>query len=261
MKNLNICACVGVWKEGETLHYTFDNLLRYCNHIAVLADCPDEKTEKFVLSYKEKYPDIFEIGYSTVPPLRDKNHVRRRTKVYASQLNEEKLALIKKINEKEKVDILLSPDSDEVFTDNFPQLLKDFWESSYTSINARPINVYDKVDIIVDRGMASHYRVYKYVDSIHFTPWRYRGFYYPYRGSESMILGTGLFVHLNKLAENKDRKKIIGNRDLIDVCPDAKLWKLTKPAWELTHDEYLEIISSPPTWTLKEYCEKFPSRT
>ncbi len=260
LRNLHIVGCVGVWSEGQALHYTFDNLLRWCDKIVVLLDKPNTETEGYVKMYKDKYPDIFRIEFSKVPPLRDPSHVRRRTKVFASQLGEEKLALVKQIHNERPVDILLSLDSDEVFTDGLPLLLEKFWNSSFDSICMKPITIYDVPYIVHEKGMASHWRVYKYRPDMHYTPWRYRDFFHPFLEKNTMYVPIGSFVHLNYLAENRERKIRIGNPSLSEVCPDTKLWKINKDAWELDNKEYLEIINRPPDYLIKDY-EKLSNRT
>lgn len=252
-QNLHVVGCVGCWQEGETVHYTLDNLLKYCDEIAVLLDKPDEVTEKFIRGYQGKFPDRFFIEYSTVPPLRDPNHIRRRTKFYASRLGEEKLAIVKKIHDSKPVDLLLAVDSDEVFGASFEKIVAEFWKSKFTSVCIRPMDVYDTPYILHNKGMASHWRIYKYRPDMHYSPWRYRDFFHPFRGRDTMYGVIGGFVHLNMLRENMERKRRIGNPSLLTVCPEAKLWKTDKPAWQLTLEEYAEIISKPETCLLKDY--------
>lgn len=252
-QNLHIVGCVGCWQEGATARYTLDNLLKYCDEIAVLLDQPDVITEEFILSYKKKYPDVFRVEYSTIPPLRLASHIRRRTKVYANRLGEEKLAIVKKIHEERKVDILLSMDSDEVFNNSFVDILTQFLSSKFTSVCIRPMDVYDTPYFLHNKGMASHWRIYRYDPAVHFTPWRHRDFFRPYRGRDTMYGVIGGFVHLNMLRENMERKAKIGNPSLLQVCPNTKLWKISKPAWELTISEYQDIINKPETCLLKDY--------
>jgi hypothetical protein len=258
-QNLHIVGCVGCWQEGATAKYTIDNLLKYCDEIAILLDKPNVETEQLVRTYEKNFPGVFHIEYSTVPPLRDPRHIRRRTKVYASELGEQKLAIVKKIHESRSVDILLAVDSDEVFNNSFVDILTQFWSSKFTSVCMRPMDVYDTPYFLHNKGMASHWRIYKYSPFIHYTPWRYRDFFHPYRERETWKGIIGGFVHLNMLRENMARKVKIGNPSLLETCPDTKLWKIDKPAWELTIEEYQEIINKPETCLLKDY-EKFSSR-
>jgi hypothetical protein len=130
--------------------------------------------------------------------------------------------------------------------------------SDKTNIRMRPITVYDKVNIVIDKGMAGHYRAYKFKADIHYTPWRYLDFFYPYTEKDTFHGTPCGFVHLNQLSENKERKRIIGNPNLVDVCPKAKLWILPddKMAWSLTDEEYNNLLKTEPTCSLENY-EKF----
>jgi len=254
LKDLNITACVGTWKEGEGVRYCLDNLLKWCDYIAIIQDDPDELTNRIITEYREKYPDVFRVEISKVPKLNKPENVGRRERVYRSELAEERLALVRKIhNEERPVDILLTPDSDEVFTDYLPEMLEIFWKSNWTSICAKPIEVYDTPYFIHNRGLMSHWRVYKYEPTIHFTPRRYQDHFWVYPARMAWRGMDGGFVHLSSIKEFYNAKRLICPKTVLDVHPNAKIWKLNKPAWELTPEEYISIIRKPCDFLLKDY--------
>lgn len=256
LNDLNITACVGTWKEGPAVKYCLDNLLKWCDYIAINQDDPDEVTRGIIDEYAKKYPDIIRTQISKVPKLNNPENVGRRERVYRSELAEERLALVRGVHEKERsINILLTPDSDEVFTNYLPTILEEFWKSEFTSICTKPIEVFDNPYLIHNRGLMSHWRVYKYEPSIHFTPRRYQDHFWVYPASKAWRGINGGFVHLSSLKEFSAAKRLICPKSISDVHPNAKIWRLNKPAWELTPDEYLEIINKPCDFLLKDYEE------
>ena len=140
-----------------------------------------------------------------------------------------------------------------MFTDSFPELLVDFWKSKYDNLRIRPITVYDDLFTIIDKGMAPHYRAYKYREDAHYTPWRYYDFFHPYTDEGTYPNAKYAFVHLNQLLENRERRDVIGAPRLVDVIPEAKLRPIKKLAWQLTQEEYLDVLNEPLYATLEEY--------
>lgn len=253
LKDKIICGAVGVWSEGDIIRYCLSSLLSYCDYIVVMMDYPDEKTENIVKEYKEKYPEMFRIGYTTAPKLRDPNHLKRRAKVYASQIVEDKLSLVKRIHKEEKpIDILLTPDSDEVFTSNLPNFLTEFWDSGKSAFRTSYIDVYENMNLIHTKGLQPHFRGYRYCEDLSFTPRRYFDCYYPIKMNESFFIDRGM-VHLSQLKENWDTRIKLREYPLHIISPNAKIWKTEKNADLLTSEEYNNIISKNPDYILKEY--------
>ncbi len=247
LKELNVVGCVHTWCEGEAVRFVIDNLLKWCNHIVIVQDFPDLLTDKIIRSYKEKYPDIIQFEYFRHDIIRTAKNCRRREKITRELIVEHKLAMVKKIHEEIKsVDILLCPDSDEIFTDYLPEMLEKFWESDYTSICTKSIDVQNTFYLIHNKGMMSHWRIYRYQPDIHFTPRRYQDHYYPFPAKNAWRGLNGGFIHLPQLNEFQELKKGMGHKMTLDVHPNTKFWKLDKPAYKLTPDEYKEVISRPP---------------
>lgn len=259
LNNLCIVGATNCWEEGETLKYCVDNLLKWCDYVVLTMDNPNQETEDLVKKYAEKYPSIIRYNYSDVPKLKHADLIRRREKVNRSRLVESKLALVKKIHAEDRpVDILLNPDSDEVYTDYLPTLLKDFWQSDYDCIFIKSIDIFQDFNIIQSRGLMSHFRICKYRPDTSFTPRRDRTYYYPYNKPWKGVIGT--YVHFSHLTALKGLRTRIDKRQLVDVHPETKLWKINKPAWELTPKEYKQLIITKSTWILEDY-EKLSKTT
>lgn len=254
----HIVGSVSVWNEGKRLHYVLDNLLQYCDEIAIMMDYPDSETEKIVADYKLKYNERIRYGYTTAPALKNPNNLKRRYKVYQSQIMEDKLKLVKQIHDENSIDILLLPDSDEMFTTELPHILERFMEMPQTSISMKSIDVYDTMDFIHDKGMMSHYRVYKYDPEAHFTPRRYQDFLRPYRGREAWKGYIGGFVHLSQHRDFAEMREKLRNPRLVDVSPNARIWQIGYPPEELGSEQYKTILSTvEPTCLLEDYEKLF----
>lgn len=257
LNDQHIVGCLGVWREGEIMKYAIDNLLFLCDEVAILMDYPDENTLQIIEEYKKVNGDRIWTENSTVPPLRDPTHLKRRYKVFQSRIVEQKLAIVKRIHAQRPIDILLAMDSDERYTDEMPQILQEFWKRPETSICMKSIDVYDRPEIIHNKGMLSHWRAYKFHPGVNFTPWRYRDFFQTYRHNDTWKIKGG-FVHLSQLKILQSLRDKLRNPSLLEAHPHARLWKLEKPAWELTSKEYEKVLASPHTWLLEDY-EKLSS--
>lgn len=254
LKQLNIVGAVNTWEEGDILKHCLDNLLKWCDKIVVIMDRPDEATEELVRSYKKRYTGHFRIGYTDIDVLRNKDNTRRIEKVRRSDMVETKLALVRELHKEKPIDILLSPDSDEIFTDALPKILEEFMTRPETSICMKSSNVYNNMFAIHTNGMMRHWRIYKYVPTIHFTPRRFQDHYH-IDGATWRPTEIG-FVHLAQLEGFQElRQRTTHEKKFVEAHPDAGIWKVAKPANELTPEEYQETINREPDFNMKEYDE------
>jgi len=257
--NTTIVGTVGVWREGDIIRHTLDNLLSWCKFICVVLDFPDEKTKGIVEEYRKAHPHIFRVSTtSSVPDLIHPENIKRRAKVYASLIVEEKLKLVRELNKEHPIDILLTPDSDEIFVDHFLELLNDFWDSGKSSFCTSYIDVFDTMNLIHTKGLQAHWRGYRYSPELNFTPRRYRDFYNPIKYEDTFHMSRGI-VHLSQLRENWENRRKLRESPLYELSPNAGLWKTDKRADLLTEEERKNIILKKPDYTFASYHEKFPS--
>jgi hypothetical protein len=252
LKDKFIVGCVGVWSEGSIIRYSIDNLLKWCDKVVICMDYPSEEVEKIVNEYKFLYPDIIETGYTTAPKLRNPANLKRRAKVNASQIVEDKLKIVKKIHKVRPIDILLTPDSDEVFSDYLPELLESFWESDRNCVFIKPVSVFDNPYIITEKSMNSHFRICKYREDISFTPRRYFDFLRPYSGSEAMKVKY-YFTHLSQIREAWPVRDRLCDKRLVNDHPNMKLFKVDKPAWEIKPEEFDKILTGKELCLIRDY--------
>lgn len=241
LPHLNIVGGVGVWREGEIMRHCIENLVKHCDTVCIMQDNPDERTASIVEEYRQKHPDIIVTGFTNLPHLQDGQRAIARQKTYEGELIEEAFKLIKTQHEKRPIDLLYFIDSDEMFTDHLPVLAEKFWASNADTVFIRPIEVYDSFHIIVNKGLVSHAKIYKYRPDITAIPYGARNYYRPYSYNRNIIKEPWYFVHLARLTkENRElRVQARGNRE---TPPDMKLRRVSKPAYQLTKYEGEEVF-------------------
>lgn len=243
LTNINIVGGVGVWSEGEICRYAIESLISLCDRVVIMMDNSDEKTRSIVIEYKNKYPDIIVIGENNLPSVKEGESIMRRQKQYEGEIIQAAFDLIRKVHEEKPIDILLFIDSDEMFTDSFPALLEDFVTRKEDTIFIRPIEVYGWMDVVCDKGLVAHAKVYKYVPEISSLPYSKQNYYLPYRINRNIIKAPWHFVHVARLTqENRDLRIAIRGRH---SSPDNKLRRVGKPAYQLTPEEHEKIIDHP----------------
>jgi len=259
LKDLYIVGATLAFREGKLIKYCLRDLKKYCDYIVVVLDNYDRKTEKVVLSYKNKYPNLFTVAYSGVGLFKGKAllkraSLKRRLNAKQDKIRGRVLEEVKKINEKRKIDLLIFPDGDEVFTKYFPKVLKAFWEMEKKKVLfLKPSTVFDSFKIMKRRTLASHAKVYKYRDDMSTTPYRFRGFYQPFK------MGTGIkrkfyMVHLPFLTKKmmEFRKHYTGRT----IGGGEDLWELEKDIRDMCPSEVIKTRRKPPSFTVAEYYKK-----
>jgi hypothetical protein len=239
LNNLNIVGAVGVYFEGEICRHSIENLLSFCDKVVIMMDNPDDLTTSIILEYAGKYPEQIVFGKNNIPPLQSGESLMQRHKKYEGQIIQAAFDLVKIVHEQKPIDILCFIDSDEIFTDNLPNLMNKFWNSKADTCFIKPIEVFSSPYILINRGLVSHAKLYKYVPEISSVPYHKQNYYLPYRINRNIIKEPWNFVHLARLTEkNKEFRAVSRNRV---TAKGLKLRRVSKPAWELTPQE-MEII-------------------
>jgi len=257
LKELNIVGGVGVWSEGEICRYSIENLISICDRVVIMMDNSDDKTKSIVMEYKNKYPDIVVVGENNILPAKEDESIMRRQKKYEGEIIQAAFDLIRKVHDERPIDILLFIDSDEMFTDNFPNILEDFVKRKEDTIFIRPIEVYGWMNVICNKGLVAHAKVYKYVKEISSIPYSKQNYYLPYRINRNIIKAPWNFVHLARLTEENRALRIkIRSRH---SSPDNKLRRVNKPAYQLTPEEHEKVINHPDFIRLGDWDGEYES--
>ncbi len=266
LTNINLVGSVLVYRERSQAKWSINWLIENCDQVLIMLDNWDEETHKTVLEYKAKYPEIVRIIYSTDPVIEKKNliqgQVKKRFKIRQLFIREQVINELKKMNEDKKIDLLIWPDSDETFINQFPEILEEFW-------NNRPerwmlvgfIEPFENFKTIVYQKQAPHGRVFKYDSTMTSFPDSTRTRYYPYKNERAWKV-RHVVLHMNHFNEEyRKRREFFDNTPWIDESQEYPLWELPKDAREMTVDEIGEYQPGahsrpskyPPTSTLKEY--------
>jgi len=260
LTHLNIVGGVNVWSEGEICRYAIEDLIKWCDKVVIMMDNSDEKTTGIVMEYKNKYPEIVVTGETNVPPLAQGERSRKRLKLNSCWLTQCLLEKIKEEHDKRPIDIFLFKNSDEIFTNSLPDVLTRFITSKADTIFIKPIEVYDDFHILTNKGLISHARIYKYCPEISAIPQGVdkskvvgiiqRDYFVPHRTRRNIMRANYTFVHLQRLTKE--------NRTLRAPMTDYKqtgisLWRVSKPAYELTPSEAHKVYTSKNLLPIKDY--------
>jgi len=261
LTDITIVGATLVSRCGDILHYSIPSLLKYCDWVLIMGDNMDEKTRNIVKEYQEKYPDkirFAETGISCATEKQEITHrgLFRRFKRIQGRIRQTVFDYFyKKIEEGEKIDMLIWPDSDEVFASNFPDLLKEFWEmKNKQCLSLKPFDVYYNMQTICDRSMAGHGRCFRlFPKKLIGNPYRTLCNYRPLE-KKDRVSNKYTLIHLCHL-----REKIKWRKENWKPLPpdDWKLWLLPKDAREMTSREIKDILEKDSDISVGEFKKKF----
>jgi len=241
LPNVEIVGATMVYREREQCHYCLDQLYEYCDRVVILLDNYDKETEQIILNYKNKYPDITHIVYSTIPVNRSRNEIsgqqKKRFKLQQAGIREQMIKELKKLHEQKSIDLLLWWDSDEIVINEFPKYLIEFWENNtHTWMMLGFINPFENFRMIMSSPMAPHGRVFRYNSEMTNYPWVGRTRYWPYLNTRPWKL-RHVVLHLCHLTkEYRERRSFFDNGKGEDLW-DRNLWVLPKDVREMTAQE------------------------
>lgn len=241
LNDVEIVGATMVYREGDQCRWSLDWLYANCDRVCILLDNYNYETLGIVLDYRDRYPGRTHIGYSEEPYRENKNEisgqVKKRFKNRQQYIRESMIRELRKMHDEKPIDLLIWPDSDETFIDEFPKYLKQFWEDKnveYMMLGF--IEAYDSMDQIVTQKMAPHGRVYKYKPEMTALPYAMRTIYHPFELKRPWKV-RNLVVHMcNYTPEYRERRKFFANRDMMEEG-ERLLWKLPKDVRQMTVEE------------------------
>jgi len=258
LKNLNIWGTFLSSREGKILHYTIPCLLKYCKKVLIMLDNENEETKKIVMDYQKKYPDrivVRSTGFprATAEQEADLRGLFRRFKPIQGKLRDTIFQYFRDITkEGEKVDMIIFPDSDEVWTKELPDILEKFWlMKDKLAISTKPITVFGDMKTVAKISMGEHSRIFKFFPELTAIPWHPRCNHKPLT-RETRLCTTKLTIHLMLLT----KEKILWRRDhWADKTPldSEPLWRLPRDARDMTFSEIKEIFKTKPDLTVGKF--------
>jgi len=271
MRNfLNEITIVGgmlVSRAGAILHYSIPNLLKWCDWIVLMMDNEDEEVRKIVADYKEEYGDRIRIAHSGLDrakeeqegaklrDVKEKGGLFRRYRALQGVLKEKIFEYLREcLKNGEKVDILIMPDCDEIFSDHLPETLEKFWAAKdKRAIAFKPVDVFNDMRIIKKHSMAPHVRVLKFAPDFRAVPRKALSNFYPLTKKDRMGR-VYLMIHLYALLP--EVRKWRSEHWKTTRHPEHLLWKLDKDVRRMTQKEIREVFKTEPYMTLGEYLKK-----
>ena len=267
LKEINITGAVLVYREGNQCHWSLDWLYANCDRVCIVLDNWNKETEEIVMEYKAKYPEITHIAYSNVPFDEKRNkiagQIKKRFKSNQAQIREFVIKEIKKLHDEKPIDMLIWPDSDEIFVNEFPSYLEEFWTKdphSYMMLGF--VEPYDNFKIIIQQPMAPHPRVWKYNPDMTVYPWKGRCRYHPYYSERPWKL-RNVILHLCHFTEEYRKKRAFFEHSKEEDLLNRNLWILPKDVRQMTTQEIADYQPGPhrapskyPSILLKDYLKK-----
>ncbi len=248
IKDKTIVGAMCVSENPEILRITIPNLLKNCDWVLLLLDNESKEVEELVLDYQKKFYDKIWVRRSSIPHkviTRNGNILdyHTRWKSVKGLVRDEAFINLRRILKLkqpgyDRIDIMVFPDADEMFTDYLPELLEKFIESNYKAISLKHIHVVNDMQTIKDDKMMSHVHIFKWQDDLCGYPWQYRNAMHPITWEETMI--TNYYsIHLcyltKKMREWRNQK---WKNNPLKSCD---LWKLEKLVLEMRPEE-IEMV-------------------
>ncbi len=282
LKDKKIVGAMLVSRNDELLDITIPNMMKWCDWALILMDNESYEVVNKVYKLNKKYKGRLFLRRSSFPHKiltrrGDIQDYRRRWRNLDGHVRDEifmnlnnvdisrlpadvrktfrQLQVLhaeKKIQNRAKddflsfvkIDILLLPDSDEIFTDYLPELLERFSNSNFMAIKTKPIDIVGSMKTIKRQSMSHHVHILKYHKNYRGWPKQYFAMYKPL-GPGDCMRATYYSVHLPYL-----NKKIVDFRlnNWKGYTPiDEPVWDLDKDVTKLSPDEIIKILKTEST--------------
>lgn len=248
-----IVGAMLVSQDSEMLDITIPSLMNQCDWALIVMDNETREVEDKVYAYQKKYYSKMFVRRSSIPSILISRkgsalEYRRRWKSTSALIRDDIFIGLRRIlNEKkpgyDKIDILIWPDADVVFTDYLPDLLSSFLDSSYNAIMMRHVDVVGDMKTLRKSGMGRHVHIMKYSRELTAYPKRFFAVYIPL--SRSDLLNVDYYsVHLAHLTEysREWRNKNWKSMDLIG----SDVWSADRDIRHMSPIEILEIFNRQP---------------
>lgn len=242
MFDKTIVGAMLVSQNAEVLDYSIPNLLKWCSWVLIVMDNETDEVREKVYKFQKQYYNKLFVRRSSIPnKLFSRNGkeltYHERWKSVKGVIRNDVFVNLRNILDwkkpgYDKIDILLWPDHDVIFTDHLPELLKEFIDSDKKAISMRHIDVINNLRTIAKSDIGCHVHVVKYSSELAGVPRRFFALYYPLCESDVMRV-EGYSVHLAYLTEkgrrwrrenwktdNVDSHKLINlNRSVVELSP------------------------------------------
>lgn len=250
LKEQSIVSAMLVSQNAELLDITIPNMMKYSDWALIVMDNETREVEEKVYEYQRKYGNIFARRSSVPNKLFTRGGVemtyRQRSKAVKGIFRDDVFFNLRRILDlkqggRENIDILLWPDSDEIWTDHLPELLERFWRSSKKAVLTKPIDVVGDMRTVKADSMGSHVHILKYHNGYSAYPWRQFALYHPLQGRRDTMKAKYYSVHLAYLTKGiRDWRK---DNWKTDKSMECDLWKIDKDIITMSPREIINIFN------------------
>jgi len=256
LTDINIVGATLISRGGEMLHNTIPNLLKWCDWVLLMMDNENEETKKIAYEYQTKYPDRIRIATTGFPPATPEQEsyprgLFHRFKPLQGPIRQTVIDYLRECGE--KVDLLIWPDSDEIFSDSLQKLLEDFWSMpDKRAITMKPVDVFGDMMTIHSHSMTGHTRIFKFDQLPEMTavPYRTACNYRPLTKADR-IGNNRILIHLASLNPEKRAWRVKHWKP--NIKNSEALWRLPKPITQMTPEELKEILLREPDMNIEDY--------
>jgi len=256
LSKLNIVGGMLVSRAGSTLKYSIPNLLKWCNDIIIVLDNEDEATLEIIKDFKDQYPDRLHVEDSGFKRSEGEEPLLVRFKRLQGPIRERVFMAARRMNREKKIDILIYPDSDEIFGDYFEELLLNFWKNKdFHVIKMRCVWPFGDLKTIGVTKMCSHVRVFKFTPKITTYPWRHDWLRHPTPFKKGEFLrDENTLIHLSHLTDSMIKWRAENWRSYPSLS--IPLWTLEKDVRKTSSEEIKNKLKESSNLTIGDYLKK-----
>jgi len=261
LDHLHIVGGVLVSRAGETLNYTIQNLMKWCDWILIVLDNEDINTLRIVNEYLNKFPERIKVihsGFKRLDPKLENvpGSLLQRFKGIQGPVRETVFAYMRTAHKEKPIDLLIYPDSDEIFSDYFEKLLLDFWKMKDKGvIKMRCVWPFGDLKTIGVTKMCSHVRVFKFKPEITTYPWKNDWLRHPAPFiSKEHLRNENVLIHLSHLKDSMIEWRAKNWRSWPSL--DIQLWTLKDYVTSTSSETIKNKLIQAPDLTIGEYLKK-----
>lgn len=239
-----------VSQSDDILDLTIPGLLKWCDWVVLVMDNESPEVLEKVNKYQKLYYDKIWVRRSSVPHRvfsRSGQELtyHERWKAVKGVVRHDVFQNLKSIlalNQEgyTKIDILLWPDHDILFTEALPELLNTLILSDYQGVSMKHVDAVGNLRSISESDIGHHVHILKYSSDLAGLPRRFFGLFYPLTEKE-VIKVENYSVHLAYLTE-KNRGWRSKNWKT-DKVLEREFVKLDKDVNEMSPKEIYEKLS------------------
>jgi len=266
LQNVNIVGAVIMYRYFTVNEMCLNNIIKYCDRLVIMMDNYDENCQKKVLEFQAKHDNV-DVFYSKIDSTggSESGKMYRRLIKNINPIREQVLRRLEETHKKEKIDMFIHLDPDEMFHDEMPQVIEDFWKSEYKAMFCGMMTPFNGFTTFLEPSMYPHARIYKYVTEItSMVKPRDRDFYRPYSKNEAIGNRCCIF-HLPQFDKEyrafrdfrngRDGDKLKEKRDRLRKS--VRVYIAPKDARTMTRAELHGLLYGKPTYNFGEYLDKF----